>query len=87
MTGANACICRGKPLNQLMAAWATRTKATIADGVVGGRAVTFKDLTLTAILVRKLSEGTNMPFDARYRQHDHHLATCPCSPRYAVAAV
>lgn len=84
MSGAKECICKGKPLNVLIAAFAGRARGEVAEGVIGGRPMAFKQLQLTALLVKKLSDGdSKMPFDARYRLFDHHLATCPCSPRYA----
>lgn len=82
MSGAKECLCKGKPLHVLVGAWAQRSKQAVAEGVNGGRPANFKDLQLTALLVRKLSEGTPMPFDARYRNLDHHLPDCPCSPRF-----
>lgn len=86
MTGAKSCVCRGQPLNLLVAAWVKRAKRAVADGTTQGRPMQFKDLQLAAVLVRKLSEDTPMPFDARYRTLDHHLSACPCSPRFRAAA-
>jgi hypothetical protein len=86
LSGVNVCICKGQPLNRLVAAFATRSKAAVAEGVGTGKPVDFKQLQLTAVLVKKLADGdSKMPFDARYRSLDHHLPECPCSPRYTVA--
>lgn len=79
---AKTCICKGQPLHVLIGAWSQRSKAAVAQGVANGKATDFKTLQLTGMLVRKLSEGTSMPFDARYRNLDHHLPDCPCSPRF-----
>lgn len=85
MTGAKECICKGQPLHVLMGAWAQRAKQSVASGVSTGKPASFKELQLEAMLVRKLSEGTSMPFDARYLQRDHHLSECPCSPRFVAS--
>ena len=75
------CICKGKPLHVLTGAWAQRTTKALAASLEAGETVRFADVQLAALLVRKLSEGTKMPHDARYRNLDHHLPDCPCSPR------
>lgn len=86
MTGARDCICKGQPLNRLVAAFASRARQRVEGGVGEGKPVHFKTLVLTAVLVQKLSAGdSKMPFDVRYRLLDHHLAECPCSHRNAPA--
>lgn len=83
MSGVRDCICKGQPLNRLVAAFAARSRASVAEGVGNGKPVEFKQLQLTAVLVKKLADGdSKMPFDPRYLRLDHHLQECPCSPRY-----
>lgn len=82
MSGASSCVCSGKPLNALIAAFAARAKVSVAERVAAGSTVKFKELQLTAYLVKALAEGRKSAFDARYRSLDHHLPECPCSPRF-----
>lgn len=82
MSGASSCTCKGRPLNEMVAAFAVRARLDVAAKITVGTPVNFKELQLTAYLVRALSEGRKSAFDARYRAFDHHLPGCPCSPRF-----
>lgn len=76
------CICQGRALNELVAAFSARSKRTVAEQLRNGTPVEFRQLQLTAYLVKALAEGRKSAFDARYRHLDHHLPECPCSPRF-----
>jgi len=82
---ARACLCQGRPLNELVAAFAARTRRGLATQLREGKQVEFKQMQLTAYLVKALAEGRKSAFDARYRTLDHHLPECPCSPRFQAA--
>lgn len=82
MTGQGSCICKGRPLNELVAAFGARARESVAARISAGTPVNFKELQLTAYLVKALSESRKSAFDARYGKLDHHLPECPCSPRF-----
>lgn len=79
---ARVCICQGRSLNELVVAFSARAKRSLAEQLRAGRPVEFKQMQLTAYLVKALAEGRKSAFDARYRPLDHHLPACPCSPRF-----
>jgi hypothetical protein len=84
MTNRKRCICLGRSVNELLAAWYGRARKRIAAGVVNGQPPPdMNELRLTVTLIRALSEGREKgPFQARFRSLDHHLVDCPCSPSY-----
>lgn len=86
---AKRCICRGQDFTTLLAAWYARTRPRIAEGLRwrNGKPVwNYADLRSAVTLIRALSEGREKgPFQGKFGHLDHHLAECPCSPRYVAS--
>lgn len=82
MTQPHRCICKGKPLHELLAPAARRLQTGVEEGTLDGHPASFDRVAFTLKLVQALSQGKQWAFDARFRNHDHHLRTCPCSPYY-----
>lgn len=81
---AKRCICVGRDFTTLLSAWYERTRPRIADGTQGVRTWNYRDLQMAVTLIRTLSEhkGQKAPFLGKFQHLDHHLAECPCSPRF-----
>jgi len=84
VSNAKRCICKGRPLHELMGPFAARMRPSVAAGVDNGQPTNFRRIATTAQLVKALSEGKSWAFQARFDGYDHHLADCPCSPRFQV---
>lgn len=83
---AKQCVCKGQDFTALLSAWYSRTRSRITDGVMasGKPSWNYRDLRMAVTLIRTLSEyqGQKAPFLGKFLHLDHHLAECPCSPRF-----
>lgn len=86
MSNQKRCICAGRPLHELVPAFAIRAKAVLVADMGAGKRADFQRLALTAQLVKALSERKAWAFSARFDSYDHHLVDCPCSSRFVAPA-